>query len=79
LYNPMTQQKNYDPTGAYVRRYVPELSKVPDKYLAEPWTMPTDLQQEVGCVIGTDYPAPIVDHKQARLAALDHYRQAASA
>jgi deoxyribodipyrimidine photo-lyase len=76
LYNPMTQQKNYDPTGAYVRRYVPELANVPDKYLAEPWTMPVDLQTEVGCSIGTDYPAPIVDHKQARLAALDHYRQA---
>ena len=74
LYNPSSQQKNYDPTGAYVRRFVPELAGVPDKYLAEPWTMPEDLQQQVGCVIGTDYPAPIVDHKQARLAALDHYR-----
>jgi deoxyribodipyrimidine photo-lyase len=76
LYNPTTQQLNYDPTGAYVRRYVPELANVPEKYLSQPWTMPEPLQLEVGCVIGTDYPAPIVDHKQARLAALEHYRYA---
>jgi deoxyribodipyrimidine photo-lyase len=76
LYNPTTQQLNYDPTGAYVRRYVPELANVPDKYLSQPWTMPPELQQEVGCIIGTNYPAPIVDHKQARLAALEHYRSA---
>lgn len=76
LYNPSSQQVNYDPTGAYVKRYVPELANVPDKYLAEPWTMPDDLQKEVGCSIGSDYPAPVVDHKQARLAALEHYRSA---
>jgi deoxyribodipyrimidine photo-lyase len=76
LYNPTTQQLNYDPTGDYVRRYVLELANVPDKYLSQPWTMPESTQQEVSCVIGTDYPAPIVDHKQARLAALEHYRSA---
>ena len=76
LYNPTTQQLNYDPTGSYVQRYVPELANVPDKYLSQPWTMPESLQKEVGCVIGVDYPAPIVDHKQARLAALEHYRSA---
>ena len=78
LYNPTLQQANYDPTGAYVRRYVPELKNVPDKYLGEPWTMPIELQQQIGCVIGAQYPAPIVDHKQARLKALDYYRQAGS-
>lgn len=76
LYNPTTQQLNYDPTGGYVRRYVKELANVPEKYLSQPWTMPESLQQEVGCVIGSDYPAPIVDHKQARLEALEHYRSA---
>jgi deoxyribodipyrimidine photo-lyase len=74
LYNPTTQQLNYDPSGAYVRRYLPELAKVPDQYLAEPWKMPLGLQRHCGCVIGKDYPAPIVDHKQARLEALEHYR-----
>lgn len=74
LYNPSSQRDKYDPTGEYVRRYVPELKNVPDKYLSEPWTMPEDLQQQVGCVIGKDYPAPIIDHKQAREAALERYR-----
>lgn len=76
LYNPASQQKNYDPSGAYVRKFVPELAQVPDKYVAEPWTMPEDVQQEVGCIIGKDYPAPIVDHKEARLIALDKYKHA---
>jgi deoxyribodipyrimidine photolyase len=51
---------------------------VPDRYLAEPWMMPHDLQLEVGCVIGADYPAPIVDHTQARRAALERYASAAA-
>ncbi|MDL2363237.1 MAG: deoxyribodipyrimidine photo-lyase [Patescibacteria group bacterium] len=74
LYNPTLQQQNYDPTGAYVRKYVPELQNVPDKYLAEPWTMPAELQEEIGCKMGTNYPNPIVDHKLARLAALERYQ-----
>ena len=78
LYNPTLQQKNFDPDGAYVRQFVPELKDVPDEYLAEPWTMPVVLQQRVGCVIGKNYPAPIVDHKAARLKALDRYREAAT-
>ncbi len=74
LYNPATQAKNYDPTGAYIRRYVPELKDVPLEYLAEPQLMPLEIQKEIGCIIGQDYPAPMVDHKSARLAALEHYR-----
>lgn len=76
LYNPSSQRDKYDSTGAYTRRYVPELARVPDKYLSEPWTMPDELQKESRCVIGTDYPAPIVDHKEARQAALERYRSA---
>lgn len=74
LYNPSTQLERYDPTGAYTRRYVPELKNVPDKYLAEPWKMPSEMQKQVGCTIGKDYPNPIVDHKQARSAALEKFR-----
>ncbi len=74
LYNPSKQRDNYDPEGVYTRRYVPELKNVPDKYLSSPWTMPADVQKESGCIIGEDYPEPIVDHKQARLAALEQYR-----
>lgn len=74
IYNPARHQERFDPDGVYVRRYVPELGPVPDRYLAEPWTMPEEIQSECGCAIGSDYPAPIVDHQQARLDALERYR-----
>jgi deoxyribodipyrimidine photo-lyase len=74
VYNPARQQERHDPDGSYVRRYVPELRQVPDKYLAEPWTMPDEVQRAAGCAIGDDYPEPIVDHRQARAAALVRYR-----
>ena len=76
LYNPASQAKTYDPDGSYIRRYVPELKNVIDKYLYEPWKMPEDEQRKANCIIGTDYPEPIVDHKEARLAALEKYRAA---
>ena len=79
IYNPALQQERFDPDGRYVRRYLPELARVPDQYLAEPWRMPPGEQERAGCRIGTDYPGPIVDHKQARQAALDRYRVAAAA
>jgi deoxyribodipyrimidine photo-lyase len=74
IYNPARHQERFDPEGAYVRRYVPELAPVPDRYLAEPWTMPEEAQSECGCVIGRSYPAPIVDHLAARREALERYR-----
>ncbi len=74
IYNPARHMERFDADGEYVRRYVPELRDVPDKYLAEPWEMPEEVQQEVGVVIGRDYPEPMVDHKEARLAALERYR-----
>ncbi len=76
IYNPARQMERHDPDGAYVRRYVPELRDVPDRYLAEPWTMPEDEQRACGCVIGRDYPEPIVDHAEARRAALARYAAA---
>jgi deoxyribodipyrimidine photo-lyase len=74
LYNPTLQQANFDPTGGYVRRYVKELKNVPDKYLAEPWLMPIEEQNKANCIIGKDYPKPIIDHKVARQSALENYR-----
>jgi deoxyribodipyrimidine photo-lyase len=73
IYNPARHMERYDPEGAYVRRHVPELRRVPDDHLREPWTMPIALQRRVGCVIGVDYPGPIVDHPAARQAALARY------
>ncbi|HLH15113.1 MAG TPA: deoxyribodipyrimidine photo-lyase [Solirubrobacteraceae bacterium] len=76
LYNPVLQQRRHDPRGAYVRRHVPELARVPDAYLAEPWTMPPHVQAAARCVIGRDYPAPIVEHAHARREALARYAAA---
>jgi deoxyribodipyrimidine photo-lyase len=76
IYNPTRQQERLDPRGVYVRRYVPELERVPDAYLAKPWTMPADVQEASGCVIGRNYPAPIVNHLEARRAAIARYAAA---
>jgi deoxyribodipyrimidine photo-lyase len=74
MYNPMTQQRRHDPDGAYVRFWCPELRDVPLERLAEPWTMSRAEQEAAGCVIGRDYPAPIVDHKRERERAMERYR-----
>jgi deoxyribodipyrimidine photo-lyase len=76
IFNPSRQQARFDSDGTYVRRYVPELARVPQRYLAEPWKMPPEAQAEAGCVVGRDYPAPIVDHGEARRAALARYAAA---
>jgi deoxyribodipyrimidine photo-lyase len=73
VFNPTLQGKTFDPDGDFVRAFIPALAKVPAKYVHEPWTIPPLLQAEYGCVIGRDYPAPIVDHAAARLRALDAY------
>jgi len=76
IFNPVLQQRRFDPGGAYVRRWVPELRAVPDERLAEPWTMSAAEQQAAGCRIGRDYPAPIVDHALERRVAIERYRAA---
>ena len=77
MYNPTLQMERFDPRGAYARRHVPELREVPDEHLREPWKMPPEVQGAAGCVIGSDYPAPIVDRREARAEALERYRAAA--
>ncbi len=74
IFSPVLQGKKYDPQGAYVRRWIPELAKIPDKYIHEPWLMPADVQEKSGCRIGRDYPAPIVDRAQSRERTLAAYK-----
>jgi deoxyribodipyrimidine photo-lyase len=66
IFNPVLQSMKYDPGGAFIRRFIPELMNVPDEYIHSPWKMPLELQKQVGCQVGIDYPAPIVDHRLAR-------------
>ncbi len=74
VFNPILQGLKFDPQGNYVRRWVPELSLVPNKYIHTPWEMPDDLQKQVNCRIDSDYPGPIVDHSLARERVLLAYR-----
>ena len=71
LYSPTKQARDHDPEGEFIRRWVPELARVPLAYLAEPWTMPEAVQRMAGCHIGIDYPPPVVDEKAAMRAAKD--------
>jgi deoxyribodipyrimidine photo-lyase len=74
IFNPVLQGKKHDPAGAYVRQWVPELASVPARFIHEPWRTPLDVQREMGCIIGQDYPAPMVDHAWTRERALSAYR-----
>lgn len=76
IFNPITQGKKFDPDGRYIRRWVPELARVPNKYIHEPWKMPSNVQRQAGCVPDSDYPRPIVDHKEARQRTLAAYKAA---
>jgi deoxyribodipyrimidine photo-lyase len=76
IFNPVTQSERFDPEGAFIRRHLPALARVPARYVHAPWTLPADLQAASGCVIGRDYPAPIVDHAAQREKALALYGRA---
>jgi deoxyribodipyrimidine photo-lyase len=65
IYSPAKQVLDQDPRGVFIRRWLPELAGVPDSWLSQPHLMPADLQNRSGCLIGRDYPAPVVDHKAA--------------
>ncbi len=78
IFNPILQSQRFDPHGAYIRRWLPELHAVPDEFIHEPWKMPLSLQSRLGVHIGRQYPAPIIDHQYARQRALNAYHQPAT-
>lgn len=75
IFNPTTQGERFDPQGLYVRRWVPELARLPDEWIHEPWKAPEPVLAQAGIVIGKTYPAPIVDHAFARVRALQHFKR----
>jgi deoxyribodipyrimidine photo-lyase len=75
IFNPVAQSEKFDPKGRFIRKYLPELARVDDRHIHAPWTMDAAAQAASGCVIGRDYPAPIVDHAAQRAKALDLYRR----
>jgi deoxyribodipyrimidine photo-lyase len=70
IFNPVLQGEKFDPDGAYVRRFVPELAKLPADAIHKPWTAAEAVLKKAGVVLGETYPQPIVDHAEARARAL---------
>ena len=71
IFNPVTQGQKFDADGRYVRKWVPELARLNDKWLHAPWTAPAENLVGAGITLGRTYPKPIVDHGLARERALD--------
>jgi deoxyribodipyrimidine photo-lyase len=74
VFNPVEQGRKFDPRGSYVRRWCPELTKLPDKYLHAPFAAAPAVLKAAGVILGKTYPKPIVDHRAARAAALAGYQ-----
>jgi deoxyribodipyrimidine photo-lyase len=71
VFNPVLQGVKFDPEGAYVRRWVPELRNLTHEWIHEPWQAPADVLTAAGVRLGENYPSPLVDHAAARTAALE--------
>jgi deoxyribodipyrimidine photo-lyase len=73
IFNPVTQSEKFDPDGRFIKRYLPQLVKVPAKWIHAPWLAGAERLAEFGVVLGDNYPEPIVDHAQARERTLARY------
>ncbi|KAI9905309.1 hypothetical protein PsorP6_013424 [Peronosclerospora sorghi] len=73
--SPSTFPQQWDKQGQFIRKYIPALRTMPDKYIYEPWKAPLREQRRAGCLIGKDYPFPIVDAKCATARCLASIRQ----
>ena len=74
IFNPILQGEKFDKNGDYVKKWVPELKNVPNKFIHKPWEMELRYQEVIKTIIGKDYPNPIVVHEQARAAALEAFQ-----
>ena len=74
IFNPILQGEKFDKEGLYVKKWVPELNKVPPKFIHKPWEMELKYQEAIKTIIGKDYPKPIVIHEDARKAALSAFQ-----
>jgi deoxyribodipyrimidine photo-lyase len=74
IFNPVSQSEKFDPRGNYVRRWVPEVARLPDAWIHQPWQAPPATLTEAGVELGRTYPRPIVSHLVSREVALEAYR-----
>jgi deoxyribodipyrimidine photo-lyase len=79
VFNPTTQGEKFDPNGDYVRRWCPELAKLPAKWIHQPDKAPPGILSAAGVELGRTYPAPIISHATARFVALEAFAQIKSA
>ncbi|MDH5256290.1 MAG: DNA photolyase family protein, partial [Gammaproteobacteria bacterium] len=73
VFNPVLQAEKFDPARRYIRRWVPELARLPDKWIACPWAAPPQVLDAAGIVLGRDYPEPLVDPRGSRDEALERF------
>ena len=71
IFNPIAQGQKFDPAGRYVARWVPELAKLPGKFIHSPWEAPPLVLADAGVRLGDTYPQPMIAHAFARQRALD--------
>ena len=75
IFNPVLQGEKFDRQGEYIRRWLPELDCLPNKYIHQPWSASATLLDEAGIQLGKDYPKPMIDHAFARQRALNAYKK----
>lgn len=73
IFNPVLQGQKFDSDGLYIRKWLPELEKLPLKYIHQPWKAPTELLLKAGIELGKTYPLPVIDHSFARSRALEAF------
>uniref|UniRef100_A0A6J0V250 Cryptochrome-1-like n=1 Tax=Pogona vitticeps TaxID=103695 RepID=A0A6J0V250_9SAUR len=76
VYSPVAFGKKTDKHGEYIKKYLPFLQKFPSDYIYEPWKAPRSIQERAGCIIGKDYPRPIVVHEEVRKRNLERMKAA---
>jgi len=75
IFNPVTQGEKFDPTGSYIKKYIPELKKMPQKHLFSPWRATSIELRDTEIVIGRTYPSPMVEIEDSRKRALMAYEK----
>jgi len=75
IFNPVRQSERFDPEGRYIRRWIPELSRLATPWIYSPWAAPTPVLEQAGIELGRSYPLPIVDHLTARREALASFER----
>ena len=76
VFNPCSQGERFDPQGAYVRRWCPELADLPERWIHRPFEAPEGVLAMAGVDLGGNYPTPVVDHGVERLVAMERFKAA---